>query len=77
MKHIVSVSLGSSTRDHQVRMELLGEEYLIERIGMDGDMTKMRETIAAWMPRPILLGLVLPGCSRLGVGPALRSASPL
>ncbi len=46
MKHIVSVSLGSSTRDHQVRIELLGEEYLVERIGMDGNMDKMKETIA-------------------------------
>lgn len=45
MKHVVSVSLGSSTRDHRVKMELLGEEYLIERIGMDGDLEKMQETI--------------------------------
>ncbi len=45
MKHVVSVSLGSSTRDHQVTMELLGEEFLIERIGMDGDLKKMEETI--------------------------------
>ena len=33
MKHVVSVSLGSSTRDHQIKMEPLGEEYLIERTG--------------------------------------------
>ncbi|NLM37455.1 MAG: quinate 5-dehydrogenase, partial [Firmicutes bacterium] len=45
MKHIVSVSLGSSTRDHRVKMELSGEEYLIERIGMDGDMKRMHQTI--------------------------------
>ena len=27
MKHVVSVSLGSSTRDHQVRVNLFGEEF--------------------------------------------------
>ena len=45
MKHVVSVSLGSSTRDHQVRVNLFGEEFLVERIGMDGDLKKMKETI--------------------------------
>ncbi len=45
MKHIVSVSLGSSTRDHRVEMGLLGEKYLIERIGMDGDLHKLKKTI--------------------------------
>lgn len=37
MKHVVSVSLGSSTRDHRVETEFLGEKFSIERIGMDGD----------------------------------------
>jgi len=37
MKHVVSISLGSSKRDHKVRMELLGQEILIERIGTNGD----------------------------------------
>lgn len=37
MKHVVSVSLGSSTRDHRVETELMGEKYVIERIGVDGD----------------------------------------
>lgn len=41
MKRIVSVSLGSSKRDHAVRAEFFGEEFLIERIGTDGDMNKV------------------------------------
>ncbi len=40
MKRIVSVSLGSSKRDHSFETELLGEKFLIERIGTDGDWDK-------------------------------------
>lgn len=37
MKRVVSVSLGSSRRDHQVQVELLGEQFEISRLGMDGN----------------------------------------
>ncbi|OGO25724.1 MAG: quinate 5-dehydrogenase [Chloroflexi bacterium RBG_16_54_11] len=40
MKHAVSISIGSSTRDKAVEMELLGERVRIERIGTDGSMEK-------------------------------------
>jgi hypothetical protein len=40
MKRAVSVSIGSSTRDKTVEVELLGEKVRIERIGTDGDMEK-------------------------------------
>ncbi len=46
MKHVVGISLGSSTRDHVVTVELKGEEYKIERIGTDGNMKKMVEIIS-------------------------------
>jgi len=39
------VSLGSSTRDHKVETEFLGEKFIIERIGMDGDYKKYSHTI--------------------------------
>ena len=32
------MSLGSSKRDHKVEAEFLGEKFVIERIGTDGDM---------------------------------------
>lgn len=38
MKQVVSVSIGSSKRDHTVEMELLGEQFKIWREGTDGDM---------------------------------------
>ena len=45
MKRIISVSIGSSSRDHQVETEILGEKYLIERIGTDGSIKKAIELI--------------------------------
>ncbi|MBD5635336.1 MAG: quinate 5-dehydrogenase [Candidatus Eremiobacteraeota bacterium] len=47
MKRIVSVSLGSSSRDHRSRVSLLDEEFALERLGMDGSidhaLAKIRE----------------------------------
>lgn len=40
MKHAVSISIGSSTRNKSVEVELLGEKVCIERIGTDGSMEK-------------------------------------
>ncbi len=40
MKRVVSISIGSSDRDHKVVVELLGERVQIERIGTDGDIEK-------------------------------------
>lgn len=45
MKRIVSVSIGSSSRDHKVTIKILGQEFLIERIGTDGDIKKAIEII--------------------------------
>ncbi|MBV9737705.1 MAG: quinate 5-dehydrogenase, partial [Candidatus Eremiobacteraeota bacterium] len=38
MKKVVSVSLGSSSRDHRAEVELLGEQFDISRIGTDGKL---------------------------------------
>jgi hypothetical protein len=40
MKRAVSISLGSSKRDKSVKVNLNGQEILVERIGMDGDIEK-------------------------------------
>ncbi len=45
MKRVVSISLGSSKRDHRVEAEFLGEKFVIERIGTDGDMGKAIQMI--------------------------------
>jgi hypothetical protein len=38
MRRVVSVSLGSSKRNKEHEIEILGEQFKIERIGTDGDM---------------------------------------
>lgn len=40
MKRVVSVSLGSSRRDHRVEVELMGERFEISRRGTDGDFER-------------------------------------
>ena len=44
-KYVVSVSLGSSTRDYKREYKLANENILVERIGTNGDMKKYRELI--------------------------------
>lgn len=46
MKRVVSVSLGSSRRNHKVEVEFNGVPFSIERIGTDGDMKKMTALIS-------------------------------
>ena len=40
MKRVVSVSLGSATRDHRVEVEWLGERFDISRVGCDGSLER-------------------------------------
>lgn len=46
MKRIVSVSLGSSKRDKTVTARILGQDFVLERIGCDGDINRMMRLIA-------------------------------
>jgi len=46
VKKIVSVSLGSSTRDHRAHVNLLGEDFDISREGMDGKLDKAIARVA-------------------------------
>ncbi|MFA6654342.1 MAG: quinate 5-dehydrogenase, partial [Bacillota bacterium] len=45
MKHVVSVSLGSSKRNKRTEQEILGEQVIVERIGTDGSIEKAIEII--------------------------------
>lgn len=46
MKHVVSISLGTSKRDKRAEAAFLGEPFLIERLGTDGDKQKFRRMVA-------------------------------
>jgi len=45
MKRVISVSIGSSKRDHYVETEIMGEKFVIERIGTDGSIEKAIDLI--------------------------------
>ncbi|MEP6756712.1 MAG: quinate 5-dehydrogenase [Chthonomonadales bacterium] len=45
MKHVVSVSLGTSKRDKSSETEFLGEKFLVERLGTDGDKQKYKDMV--------------------------------
>lgn len=46
MKHIISISLGSSKRDKRSEITLCGEPFLIERVGTDGDLKRFQQMFA-------------------------------
>jgi hypothetical protein len=57
MKAVVSVSLGSSTRDHSVEVELLGERVGVSRVGVDGSLDRALERLRELDGRVDALGL--------------------
>ena len=56
-KHVVSVSLGSSARDVDVTVELLGEQVRIQRRGTDGSVPAARALVAELDGRVDAIGL--------------------
>jgi hypothetical protein len=57
VKRVVSVSLGSSSRDHRSEIELLGERIELERLGMDGSLDRAARTLAKLDGRVDAIGL--------------------
>ncbi len=56
-KKVVSVSLGSSKRNHRAELELLGHKVSIERIGVDGDKDKFVELLKSLDGKVDAIGL--------------------
>lgn len=56
-KHVVSVSLGDSARNAREELEVLGQPFMLERIGTDGDPKKMVQWFAALDGRVDAFGL--------------------
>jgi len=57
MKHVVSVSLGSSKRDKVAETEILGVPFRIERRGTDGDKARFRQLLAELDSKVDAIGL--------------------
>ncbi|MGD9495849.1 MAG: quinate 5-dehydrogenase [Armatimonadota bacterium] len=47
MKHVLSISLGSSRRDSTAEVTLLGQPFLIERRGTDGSLERFERLMTA------------------------------
>lgn len=54
---MVSVSLGSTGRDHEVEMEVLGSRLLIQRIGTDGDLDRAAKLLRSLDGKVDAIGL--------------------
>lgn len=46
MKEIVSISLGSASRDYELSTRISGEEFHVRRVGTGGDADRAREIVA-------------------------------
>ena len=57
MKHVVSVSLGSSQRNRSVQTSFAGIPFCVERVGTDGDVRKAGELIASYDGKVDAIGL--------------------
>ena len=54
---VVSISLGSSSRDHCSHAPILGRDWILERRGTDGDLQKAADTIAELDGQVAAIGL--------------------
>ncbi|MHB1460602.1 MAG: quinate 5-dehydrogenase [Armatimonadota bacterium] len=70
MKHIVSVSLGSSQRNKSATVDILGEQVQIERRGTDGDKALFQRTLEELDGHVDAIGLG--GCDRYVWTPGRR-----
>lgn len=57
MRRVVSVSLGSSTRDHRFETEILGQRITIERLGTNGDVGRAKALMQELDGRVDALGI--------------------
>lgn len=57
IKKVVSVSLGSSARNHRTEVELLGTRILVERTGTDGNVRKAAELLRKYDGKVDVLSL--------------------
>jgi hypothetical protein len=56
-KRVVSVSLGSSRRDSSAELEVLGQHFVLERIGTDGSMAKAAQMLSEMDGKVAAFGL--------------------
>ncbi len=68
MKKVVSISLGPSEKDYEFETEFLGQNFIIKRLGTDGNMEKAAAFLLKWDKEAAAIGLG--GIKRpYGIGP--------
>jgi predicted amino acid dehydrogenase len=56
-REIVSVSLGSSSRDYELSTQVFGDEVHVRRLGVDGDVRRARDLVAQFDGKVDAIGL--------------------
>lgn len=57
MKHVVSISLGSSSQDFEFTTTILGSRLHVRRVGADGDVGRAAELAQQWGDEAATLGI--------------------
>ena len=57
MKQVISISLGLSENNYQFETEFLGQDFIIKRVGTDGDMEKAAGLLLKWDKDAEAIGL--------------------
>ena len=57
LKQIISISLESSDDDYEFETEFLGQDFIINRFGTDGDIDKAAEMLLEWDNKADAIGL--------------------
>ena len=77
MKHVVSISLGSSSQDFDFITDFLGEKLHVRRIGTNGSTAEAVKLIKQWNTKAAAIGLGGLGTGgTLGVQGGFTPASP-
>ncbi len=67
MKHVVSISLGSSSQDFDFTTEFLGQRLHVHRMGTNGSVAKAEKLIRQWDKKAAAIGIgVLKDTYRVG-----------
>lgn len=62
IKEVVSVSLGSSSRDHSVVVDILGQQIRASRVGTNGDRALLKEKLIECDNNPDVAAIGIGGC---------------
>ena len=57
MKQIINISLGPGSDDYELKVDFQGQKFIIQRIGVDGDLDRASELMLTWNKQADAIGL--------------------